>query len=351
MLINDYNNSRYVPDSEVNSSNVGMLKQAWHVDLGEDVTSQPIVADGGVYFTDWSGNVISANLTTGRILWNNTLGTQLSGSLAVRGGMVYGGGQPRIGLHPFVFALNQANGKVIWNDNLTQISNATMTSVWASPTLYKGMLYVGTAGNDNTTLSKYKGQMVALNETNGNLIWNFSTMVGTSGGAPVWGSVVVDPALNSIYFGTGDPYTNTKSINYSESIISLDATSGKLNWVYRTLPKWDNNDTDLGSTPNLFTLKMKNGSTYQALGIGSKGGNYYIVDRTTGNLIEQVRMSIGGDSSGIIGLAGFYYPTPNNPEIFAAAMNQFCNTQAIGCTNVTAYFPATNTFAWNRTDN
>src|SRR5579863_5270397 len=53
MFTENYNNSRYVPNSQVTSSNVANLRVAWQSDKTGQVTGQPMVSNGIVYFGDW----------------------------------------------------------------------------------------------------------------------------------------------------------------------------------------------------------------------------------------------------------------------------------------------------------
>ncbi len=352
MLIGDYNDSRYIPNSAITSSNVANLKVDWSADTSNDITGMPIVANGSVYFADWGGFVYSVNFSDGSTIWKDNMSALIpnwtgnmwiSNTLAVENGLVFGG-LPNYAATPEAFALNQTTGNLVWLDNLTLVSQTTDHDIWGSPTLYNGMMYIGLSGENVTDPSEH-GQIVALNMTNGNLIWKFTTMIGASGGASVWSTPVVDPTLNAIYFGTGNPYSAAQNDSYAESIISLNAENGALNWVFPLHNVNLDNDEDVGSSPNLFTFRA-NGTTYQAVGEGSKDGNYYILNRENGNLLENLSITPGSSSAGIYSLPGFIYVGPNNPELFIASVNA-TNHNAI----VTAYFPANDTYAWTDNDN
>jgi polyvinyl alcohol dehydrogenase (cytochrome) len=203
-----------------------------------------------------------------------------------------------------------------------------MDSIWASPIIYNGMLYIGVASNgllENN--ASQRGEIFALNAMTGSVIWGFVTMVGTSGGASVWGSVAIDPVLNSIYFGTGNPFQSGSgsSILYSYAIMSLDATTGALKWSYQIYTSTSNPvgaDEDIGSTPNLFSVSVS-GVVHNAIGVGAKDGFYYVLDRANGQSLEKVQIGNCGclNGDGIIGLAGFIYLSANNPEIFVPSYN------------------------------
>jgi polyvinyl alcohol dehydrogenase (cytochrome) len=355
----NYNNTRYNPNSLVTSSNVNTLQMLWHVDQGQVNTGEPIVSNGAVYFGDWGGYAYSINLTTGATIWKDDMSTitssylhhtykaQISGTFLAQGGVIYGGMSP-YGPNPVVFALNQKTGALLWEQNLSAPPySATLTSIWASPIYYNGLIYIGSAAF-NESNARQHGVIYALDASNGAMAWKFLTAPnGDPGGAGVWSSVVVNPSMNAIYFGTANSYHagKAKSTPYSEAIISLNAMTGSMNWAYMAhVPS--EGDLDLGATPNLFSVNI-GGTVYQAVGDGSKDGYYYVVNAVTGTLLEKIEISVGSGSSGVIGLAGVYYNSPTNPELYIVGQNYKCKPV---CADVRAYDPGTNSFTWTHTD-
>ena len=71
----------------------------------------------------------------------------------------------------------------------------------------------------------------------------------------MWDSVSVDPTLNSVYIGTGNQVPwNTRPPGdelYADSLVSLDAQTGTMNWAYQTVHHdvWDD---DIPASPILF---------------------------------------------------------------------------------------------------
>jgi outer membrane protein assembly factor BamB len=321
------NDSRYQSDSLITSSNINQIKQAWFFPANHSVTSTPLVQDGSVYFADWGGNVYSLNIFTGAINWKTNVGFSISSTPALANGLVYVAGSPLVPTR--VIALDQNNGAIAWNTTLPCLPVSHYCGIYSSPIYYNGMVYVGLS-DCHESLGSYcteigdsnVGQVYALSATDGHPIWNFTTGNYTTDGGwggGVWGSVVIDPTLNAIYFGTGNPFDTVPSgciscMGYTYSILSLDASTGKLNWQYGPIFSNYNPaiDDDFGSTPNLFSV-VDNGITHQVVGIANKNGNYYILDRKSGSLLEA--FSKAGNN---IGVAGFYYPsgTETNPVIF-----------------------------------
>lgn len=331
----NYNDSRYQASSTITSSNVGSLREAWFFPSGYSVTSTPIVENGHVYFADWGGNVYSLNIATGSDSgtgdWKTNVGFSVSSTLALANGLVYVAGSP---LTPTkIIALHQNNGTVAWAKTL----RTGPGGIYSSPIVYNGLVYIGISDCQPTVgvqCSEFTasdvGEVEARNAMTGDSVWNFTTGNSTTDGgfgAGVWGSVVIDPTLNSIYFGTGNSFVNTSSTCltcslYAYSIISLDATTGKLNWYYQVFKNHQlGDDSDFGSTPNLF-LYVKNGVTHQAIGLGNKNNKYYVLDRQTGKLLAAYKFPKKAPE-GIIGVGGFIYPsgTNVNPEIFLPSRN------------------------------
>ncbi len=351
-FIFDWKNSRDQKNSTVNASNIKTLHQTWFFNTKYAVTSTPIVVNGNVYITDWGGNVYSVNVVTGAMNWNINLGSTISSTPAVAYGQVY------VSLGPNetkTFALNQYTGNVAWK----RTAVTTMKGAWASPTVFDGMVYIGTAENETgceCNVMEY-GKMYAYNAITGNVVWTFNTKQpgSNAGGAGIWSSVTYDPAFNAIYFGTGNSY-GTGNTPYAYSIVSLNAQTGTPNWhhaIYNTFAA--GGDEDFGSTPNLFSLSL-NGKTYKAVGLGAKDSIYYIVNRSDGKLLEKVNITKiyglqHGYKNGIIGVPGYQYVANSftNPEIFIPSFTDghggFLNT-SICCGHITAYEPSSNTVAW-----
>jgi polyvinyl alcohol dehydrogenase (cytochrome) len=332
----DNNNSRYQASSTVTSANAGSLKQAWMYPTQFSISSTPVVSDGVVYFADWGGNVYSVNLADKSLNWEQNLGAPISSTLLVSDGMVY----VEIGpTESQIYALSQETGAVVWNT----VIHGTMPSTWTSPIEYNGLLYIGLASNGIVETNKTQaGEVDAVSASTGKLVWKFA-VGGTAGGAGVWGSPVIDPSLNSIYLGTGNSFSKVGNSAYAYSIISLNAMTGTLNWVYKLY----NNllvgrDNDFGSSGNLFSLSL-NGKTYQALGLGNKNGDYYVLDRTDGKMLTAY--SIGTALGGVIGLPGFVYLSANNPELFIPSSNTH-RIDRDGQGVVEALIPSSGTTAW-----
>ena len=107
---------------------------------------------------------------------------------------------------------------------------------------------------------------------------------------------------------------------------------------------WNDDDFRL-ETPNLFSY-TNNSVTYQAIGIGNKDGDYYILNRVNGSLLQVIPVGTSESEAinpdgGIIGLAAETNTT--NPEIFIPSYYDL-NASVQGI--VYAYYPSNGISPW-----
>ena len=100
---------------------------------------------------------------------------------------------------------------------------------------------------------------------------------------------IYDPALNLIYWGTGNPgpdlYGNDREGDnlYTDSVVALDADTGTLKWHYQFTPH-DTHDWDATQVPVLAETTI-NGVRKKTLLFANRNGFYYTLDRTNGELL------------------------------------------------------------------
>ena len=257
-------NARVATGSTIDSQNIGSLTLAWKFVLKGKATQSvgglgslamnPIIVNGVVYVQDLHSNVYALSLSTGKVLWEYRLNkTVVSGpgpnGVAVVGGVVYGQ-SPKV-----AFALDAANGKVIWTtDHLLDSGEGTFG---IQPQVANGRVYLASQYGSGSG----GGVLIALSAATGKEIWKFNTIrradpgvssVGLgSGGA--WETPLVSGT--SVVFGIGNPYQSAKSAIdhpeqqlYTDSDVELNATTGALRWYYQGVPD-DFKDYDMQASP------------------------------------------------------------------------------------------------------
>jgi PQQ-dependent dehydrogenase (methanol/ethanol family) len=108
------------------------------------------------------------------------------------------------------------------------------------------------------------------------------------GGAPVWGWLSYDPALDLVYYGTGNPgpYNPEQrpgDNKWTSSVLARRPADGALVWAYQFTPN-DNWDYDANAENILADLTVA-GRRRRVLVHFDKNGFAYTLDRATGELL------------------------------------------------------------------
>ena len=319
-----YNNQRYSALDQVNKDNVKNLSVAWTFQTGitKSLETTPIVVDGVMYMTTPDSHVIALNATTGAELWHfqPKLGTTViccgpnNRGVAVYGDKVFVGT-----LDDHLVALNAKDGSVAWD---IQIDDpAAGYSQTMAPLVADGKIIVGTSGAEYGI----RGYMKAYNPADGKLLWTwysipapgeakngwwgdwaeaepFGTKLNRNiaqekadsakyadawrrGGGSMWMTPAYDPATKTIYASIGNPSPDLDGKIrpgdnlYTESIVAVDVTNGKLKWYFQTVPH-DVWDLDAASPPTLFERDGR-----KLVGHAGKTGWYYVLDAGTGKAV------------------------------------------------------------------
>jgi alcohol dehydrogenase (cytochrome c) len=106
------------------------------------------------------------------------------------------------------------------------------------------------------------------------------------GGGMTWISSTYDPELNMLFVGTGNPQpviaakSRTGANLFTESIVALNADTGKLVWYFQPSPH-DTHDWDAVQTPVLFDGEI-DGKKHKLVAQASRNGWFFVLDRETG---------------------------------------------------------------------
>jgi alcohol dehydrogenase (cytochrome c) len=330
---NDLSNTRSSA-GPIKAANVKQLKAAWSLPLGQESQSQygsyastPVVADGVIYSQDLASNVSAIDLKTGEVLWSKSYASPDQGpnGVNVGGGRVYGVTADS------VFALDQKTGKEVWKKELIRNAGEGLDM---APGYHGGLVYASTVPGNNGKFygGGTKGILWALDAKTGAKKWSFDTAptekwskknaeVNLGGG--LWHTPAFDSAGN-MYFGTGNPgpFPGTQEHPwgssrpgknlYTNSLVKLDAKTGKLKWYYQAVPH-DLYDWDFQNPPILAKVKGK-----PAVIESGKVGYVIALDRSTGKVLwkRAVGKHNGHDKDPIYASKGQYSKLSLNEEIY-----------------------------------
>lgn len=303
-------NTHSSPNSPISASTAPKLKLAWFHQTPAPVSQAPILSGGRVYTADWSGRAYALDAKTGKPIWaaqleQPTMKWPWHGFAG--GGVLADGKLYEVSVEGNAFALDAGTGKIVWASRVTKqkyAGNLAQLTVW------DGKLYVGLSSVDEP-LSKMsgftpnsQGHVVALDAATGKTVWDQPLVKAPGNGVPVWGGFALDPSSGMLFTATGNNYTGSATAN-SDSIIALDAKTGSMKWsnqVYQddvwvtAHPKGP--DWDFGSAPQLF-VGVINGKERMLVGAGTKGGQFFALDRSTGKAVWVSVIGYGSVGGGI----------------------------------------------------
>ena len=139
------------------------------------IEDPPIIIGDRGYVQDNGGNIVAFDANTGHILWkiHQGIGEYFHG-LTYDHGVLFSG----TGYNSTVIAVNATNGGIIWQSPILGPSKAGY-GVATPPIVWKDYVVVGSAGGDlPPEKGVVQGNITALNRTNGDIIWNFRTTTG-----------------------------------------------------------------------------------------------------------------------------------------------------------------------------
>jgi outer membrane protein assembly factor BamB len=263
-------------ETTITATTAQFLKQHWVLPAPAAIFSQPVEANGKIYWGSWDGFEHATQLS-GTGTWSTNLGQTtdnncvppqvgVASTATVAGTTVYvGGGDAAF------YALNTHNGKVIWR---TQLGSSPSHFIWSSPALFNQSVYVGVSSFGDCPL--VQGELVQMNASTGKVQHIFQVVPAGCTGGGVWGSPTVDEAAGTIFFATGNP-GSCASPN-TEAVIEVKATDLSLvdSWQVRGP---DGSDLDFGSTPTLFQATIS-GVLTPMVGVVNKDGTFYAFSRT-----------------------------------------------------------------------
>lgn len=264
----------------------------------------PLVVDGILYTVRPPNEIVALDAATGRIFWiythtpaetSRVCCGRVNRGLAILGDLLYMGT-----IDGRLLAVNAKTGVLVWDVPVGRPEAGY--SVTVAPLIVKDRVIAGPAGGEYGI----RGFLAAYNAKTGAEIWRFNTVPGpgepghetwpqdgdawTHGGGSVWTTGSYDPALNTLYWGIGNPgpdWNGDKRAGdnlYTESVIALDPDTGKLKWHYQFTPH-DEFDYDSTQVPVLADMMWK-GSARKVLLWANRNGYWYVLDRTTGEFLS-----------------------------------------------------------------
>ncbi len=294
----NYQSQRYSPLNQINDKNISGLKLKWEFKTGdsENTRGTPLVHDGIMYATNANG-VFAINAANGREIWHWRVSDKKVSGLN-RGAALLDDKVFFITGDCKLTALDQADGKLLWQNKYTDRKGYYCT---LAPLALKDRIVAGVSIGES---SKNRGFVAAFDAKTGKEIWRFWTTPSpgepgsetwggfnpAEGGAATWVSGSYDPESDTVFWTTGSPLPNGGAVKrpgdnlYSNSVLALDAGTGRLKWYFQTTPQhnyhWDANEVVV-----LINETGFGGKIWKLLLQANRNGFFYVLDRTNGKFL------------------------------------------------------------------
>ena len=323
----DYANHRYSDLNQINAGNVAKLQVAWSMSTGvlRGHEGSPLVIGDTMYVhTPFPNNVFAVNLKDQSFKWKyepkqdaDVIPVMCCDT--VNRGLAYGDGKIFLQqADTTLVALDINTGKVVWSvKNGDPKIGETNTN---APHVFRDKVLTGISGGEFGV----RGRLIAYDIKTGKKVWTgystgpdaemlvdpSKTMTWTDGkmapvgkdsslkswqgdqwkigGGTTWGWYSYDPALNLVYYGTGNPSTwnpaqRPGDNKWSMTIFARDLDTGVAKWVYQMTPH-DEWDYDGVNEVPLVDVDIK-GKKVPAVVHFDRNGFGYTLNRATGELL------------------------------------------------------------------
>ena len=313
-----YDEARFSPLAQIDASNVGRLGLAWSWDTGtrRGIEATPLAVNGVLYTTGPWSVVWALDVRTGRLLWSwdpkvPKQTARIACCDVVNRGVAAYRGRIYVGtLDGRLAALDASTGKPAWV--VRTVPPDLPYTITGAPRIVEGKVIIGNGGADFGV----RGYVSAYDAASGALVWRTWTVPGDptlgfesealkhaaatwngewwklGGGGTVWDSMAYDPELRLLYVGTGNGSPWNQGIRspgggdnlYLSSILALNPDDGSLVWHYQTTPgeAWD-----FTATQHMILADLEiDGRLRRVLLQAPKNGFFYVLDRTSGELIS-----------------------------------------------------------------
>jgi quinohemoprotein ethanol dehydrogenase len=315
----NHNEQRFSPLTQVTTKNIKRLGVAWYLDLPKDVglVATPLVIDGVMFFTGTMNVVRAVDARTGKLLWQHDpqvareiAGHKQAGWVHNRGLSAYGDKIFAATWDGRLQALERMTGKLVWSTRTFDLDEPLY--ITGAPKAFKGKVLIGNGG---TEAGPTRGYVTAYDAETGELAWRFWIVPGNpddgfenpvmamaaktwsgnwwehGGGGNAWHGFTYDDELDQLYIGTGNGSPWNQKLRSPDggdnlflcSIVALDPDTGDYLWHDQTVPgeTWDyNSNMDIV----LADLDIK-GKNVKAIMHAPKNGFFYVIDRSSGQLV------------------------------------------------------------------
>jgi quinoprotein glucose dehydrogenase len=367
----DLASTKFSKLTDIDRSNVARLAKAWEWATGEtpkpelrtrpgNFQATPLMLGDTLFLSTSYNRVVALDASSGKEFWEYDPKPYEAGQPSNGTGFVHrgvatwtDGKQRRIFINSRwnLIAIDAATGQPIRTFGDTGVVDLTARlerdgkkvnkrhyTETSPPVVWRDLVIVGNGVADRLIYpNDPPGDVQAFDVRSGKRAWSWSPVPRdnrdtasrtwekeswkTTGHANVWAPFTVDDARGLVYLPVSTPsndwYGGARLGNdlYAESVVCLEAKSGKLKWAFQTVHHglWD---YDLPAAPVLASVTV-NGKSRDIVAVPAKTGFLFVFDRVSGEPIWPIeeRSVPASDVPGE--KAAQSQPFPTKPKAFA----------------------------------
>ena len=313
----DYREQRFSPLTQISKDTVDGLALDWfhEFESTRGLEATPLVIDGVLYTTGTWNRVYAFDATSGELLWeydpkvDREVGIKLCCDAVNRGVAAYQNSLFLGTLDGRLIAIDRSSGKPRWSVQTTDPEG--YYSITGAPRVVKGKVMIGNGGGEFGV----RGYFSAYDADTGEEAWRFYTVPGKpgentsevmkmaaktwsgewwalGGGGTAWDSMAYDPELDLLYVGVGNGSPWNREIRsdgkgdnlFLSSIVAVRPDTGEYVWHYQATP---GEEWDYTATQHMILADLTiDGELRKVIMQAPKNGNFYVLDRETGEFIS-----------------------------------------------------------------
>jgi acido-empty-quinoprotein group A len=338
----DYTGQRYSTLTQIDATNLNRLSLQWVYRISNVgaqrgapvpiIKCTPLEVNGVLYMTI-PDHAWAINARTGSPLWHYDWVDHGGHLIGQRGVAIWKSTVFFQTPDNWLIALDANTGKEVWKKNYADARKQYFST--AAPLIVMNHLIVGVGGD----AMDMPGFLDSFDPATGDLQWTWwstprkgdpalktwpNETASEHGGGMTWMPGTYDPALNLLYWPTGNtnpvfagqgrPGTNL----WTESIVALDVDTGRLKWYFQVSPH-DTHDFDNTTAPILFDREV-DGKPEKLLAQAARNGFFVTLDRVTGTHLV-VKPYVPLDYSSGLSPNGEPIPIPDKDPSVGGSIN------------------------------
>ncbi|MFY9326834.1 MAG: PQQ-binding-like beta-propeller repeat protein [Georgfuchsia sp.] len=290
---------RYSPLNQINTNNAALLSEVCRIQVDSNASfhSGLVMVEDTMFLTTPT-DTIALDPVTCSTKWRHSYRRVQDAWLKVNRGVAYLNGRVFRGTDDaHLLAIDAKTGAEIWNSVVGEMQRGEI--ITSAPIAWNGLVIIGTAASE----FGIRGRILAYDAATGREVWRFHTIpigdeIGADtwpdktwsghGGGGTWSTFTIDPVAAEVFIPVANPIPDFTPAErpganlFTNSVVVLDARTGKLKWWYQLKPN-DGYDHDLAAAPILYS----NSKGEEMIAAAGKDGYLHLVNRATHALVAK----------------------------------------------------------------